>query len=63
MSEKTTVLAVHVHGDQGVEIEVGLEKVNMPIVTMIGILEQIKFDMLKSQNAQRTEMEKPEYDA
>jgi hypothetical protein len=49
MSEKITILAVHIHEDQGVEIEINSQKAEMPVVTLIGLLEQIKFDLLTNQ--------------
>jgi hypothetical protein len=63
MSEKTTILAIHVHENQGVEIEVALEKGNMNAITMIGLLEQIKFDMLKDQMINSIEKKESQYDA
>ncbi len=63
MSEKNTILAIHVHEDQGVEIEISLEKGNMNVITMIGLLEQLKFDMLKQQHDQSKEMRNSNYDA
>ena len=42
MSEnKITVLAVHVHENDGIEIEINSQKANMPAITLIGLLEQI----------------------
>jgi hypothetical protein len=46
MSEKITILAVHVHDNEGIEIEINSQKAEMPAITLIGILEQIKFDLL-----------------
>jgi hypothetical protein len=63
MSEKTTIFAVHVHKDNGLEIEIALEKGNINVITMIGLLEQIKFDMLKSQNLNNNEKKESNYDA
>jgi hypothetical protein len=63
MSEKTTIFAVHVHEDKGIEIEVALEKGNMNVITMIGLLEQVKFDMLKDQGINTVEKKEAQYDA
>jgi hypothetical protein len=63
MSEKTTIFAVHVHDNEGIEIEVALEKGNMNVITMIGLLEQVKFDMLKDQTLQNVEKKETRYDA
>ena len=50
MSERKTVLAVHIHEDQSIEIEVALEQANVNHIALIGILEQIKYDMIKNSN-------------
>ncbi len=63
MSDKTTILAIHVHKDQGVEIEIALEKGEMNAITLIGLLEQIKFDMLKDQLIKNIEKKEAQYDA
>lgn len=63
MSEKTTIFAIHVYEDDGVEIEIALEKSNVNPVTLIGLLEQVKFDMLKGQMIKDTEPTKTKYDA
>jgi hypothetical protein len=63
MSEKTTLLAIHLHEDQGVEIEIALEKGNMNAITLIGLLEQIKFDILKDQLAQSIKNKESKFDA
>lgn len=48
MSDKITILAFHVHPDEGIEIELA-EDLNELIShnTLIGILEQVKFNLLK----------------
>jgi len=63
MSDKTTILAIHIHKDQGVEIEIALEKGEMNAITLIGLLEQIKFDMLKDQLIKNIEKKEAQYDA
>jgi hypothetical protein len=63
MSEKTTVLAIHVYEDQGIEIEMGLDKVTMPATILIGILEQIKFDLLRDQSIIPVKKDATQYDA
>lgn len=63
MSEKTTILAIHVHEDQGVEIEIALEKGNMNVITLVGLLEQIKFDLLKDQMIKNIEKKEAKYNA
>jgi hypothetical protein len=63
MSEKTTVLAIHVYEDQGIEIEMGLDKVSMPATILIGILEQIKFDLLRDQSIIPVKKDATQYDA
>jgi hypothetical protein len=55
MSEKITILAIHVHDNQGVEIEINTNKAEMPAVTLIGLLEQIKFDLLNNQKKENSE--------
>jgi len=63
MSEKTTIFAIHIYEDDGVEIEIALEKSNINPVTLIGLLEQVKFDMLKGQMVNTIEQSKTKYDA
>jgi hypothetical protein len=63
MSEKKTIFAIHIHEDEGVEIEIALEKSNMNVITLIGLFEQVKFDMLKGQMANTIEQSKTKYDA
>ncbi len=63
MSEKTTILAIHLHKDKGVEIEIALDKGEMNAITLIGLLEQIKFDMLKDQLIKNIEKKEAQYDA
>lgn len=63
MSEKTTVLAIHVYEDQGIEIEMGLDKISMPATILIGILEQIKFDLLRDQSIIPVKKDATQYDA
>ena len=63
MSDKTTILAIHIHKDQGVEIEIALEKGEINAITLIGLLEQIKFDMLKDQLIKNIEKKEAQYDA
>jgi hypothetical protein len=63
MSEKTTVLAIHVYEDQGIEIEMGLDKVTMPATILIGILEQIKFYLLRDQSIIPVKKDATQYDA
>jgi hypothetical protein len=63
MSEKTTIFAIHIYEDDGVEIEIALEKGNINPVTLIGLLEQVKFDMLKGQMVNTIEQSKTKYDA
>ena len=65
MSEKITILAIHVHDNQGVEIEINTNKAEMPAVTLIGLLEQIKFDLLNNQKKENsgTPRDLTEYDA
>jgi hypothetical protein len=46
MLEKSTILAIHVHQDNGIEIEIALEKAGMNPITFIGILEQVKHNLL-----------------
>ncbi len=48
MSERKTVLAVHIHEDQSIEIEVALEQANVNHIAIIGILEQIKYKKYQS---------------
>jgi hypothetical protein len=55
MSEKITILAIHVHDNQGIEIEINTNKAEMPAVTLIGLLEQIKFDLLNNQKKENSE--------
>jgi hypothetical protein len=55
MSEKITILAIHLHDNQGVEIEINTNKAEMPAVTLIGLLEQIKFDLLNNQKKENSE--------
>jgi hypothetical protein len=50
MLEKSTILAIHVHEDNGIEIEIALEKAGMNPITFIGILEQIKHNLLSGAN-------------
>jgi hypothetical protein len=63
MLEKTTILAIHVYEDQGIEIEMGLDKVSMPATILIGILEQIKFDLLRDQSVIPVKKDTTQYDA
>jgi len=65
MSEKITILAIHVHDNQGVEIEINTNKAEMPAVTLIGLLEQIKFDLLNNQKKENpgTPRDLTEYEA
>jgi hypothetical protein len=63
MSEKTTIFAIHVYEDDGIEIEFALEKGNVNTISLLGIFEQVKFDMLKGQMIKDTEPTKPRYDA
>jgi len=62
MSEKITILAVHVHENDGIEIEINSQKANMPAITLIGLLEQIKFDLLTNHRNEATK-EMTQYDA
>jgi hypothetical protein len=60
MSEnKITILAIHVHENDGIEIEISSQKANMPAITLIGLLEQIKFDLLTNH---RNEVDGPNKD-
>ena len=63
MSEKTTIFAIHIHEDEGVEIEIALEKSNMNVITLVGLFEQVKFDLFKGQMMNNTEQSKTKYDA
>lgn len=63
MSEKTTIFAIHIHEDEGVEIEIALEKSNMNVITLVGLFEQVKFDLFKGQMINSTEQSKTKYDA
>jgi hypothetical protein len=63
MSEKTTIFAIHIHEDEGVEIEIALEKSNMNVITLVGLFEQVKFDLFKGQMINSTEQSKTQYDA
>ncbi len=63
MSEKTTIFAIHIHEDEGVEIEIALEKSNMNVITLVGLFEQVKFDLFKGQMINNTEQSKTKYDA
>jgi hypothetical protein len=63
MSEKTTIFAIHIHEDEGVEIEIALEKSNMNVITLVGLFEQVKFDLFKGQMIKSTEQSKTQYDA
>lgn len=63
MSEKTTIFAIHIHEDEGVEIEIALEKSNMNVITLVGLFEQVKFDLFKGQMINSTEESKTKYDA
>ena len=50
MSEKTTVFSIHVHESGQVEIELQMEKAQMDPLTFLGILEQVKFNLLTNAN-------------
>lgn len=63
MSDKKTIFAIHIYEDDGVEIEIALEKSNINPVTLIGLLEQVKFDILKGQMLNTIEQSKTKYDA
>ncbi len=64
MSERKTVLAVHIHEDQSIEIEVALEQANVNHIALIGILEQIKYDMIKTSTLPiEKKTSNPKYDA
>ena len=63
MSEKTTIFAIHIYEDDGVEIEIALEKGNMNVITLVGLFEQVKFDLLKEQMLKSVEQSKTQYDA
>jgi hypothetical protein len=65
MSEKITILAVHVHENAGIEIEINSQKAEMPAITLIGILEQIKFDLLNNHKNEvnKTPKDLSQYDA
>jgi hypothetical protein len=45
------------------DLNKALEKGNINVITMVGLLEQIKFDMLKSQNLNNNEKKESNYDA
>jgi hypothetical protein len=52
-----------VHEDQGVEIEMGLDKVNMPTIMMVGLLQQIQYDLMRDQTIIQPKPETTKYDA
>jgi hypothetical protein len=65
MSEKKIILlALYVHPDKGIEIELPTNASEyISVVSLIGILEQIKFDLLKSNDGDIEKKTKTNYDA
>jgi len=46
MEEKKVILGIYQHPEGGIEIEISTEKDSMNVISLIGLLEQIKFDLL-----------------
>jgi hypothetical protein len=67
MEEENVVLQVILHGEKGLEIRVGNDNKINPL-TLVGILEQVKMNILDSQSTMEQEpglgdSVKTEYDA
>jgi hypothetical protein len=64
--EETVVLQVILHGDEGLEIRLGNENNKINPLMLVGILEQVKMNVLSSGNSEHPMEEqevKPKYDA
>jgi hypothetical protein len=64
--EETVVLQVILHGDEGLEIRLGNENNKINPLMLVGILEQVKMNVLSSGNSEEPMEEqevKPKYDA
>jgi hypothetical protein len=65
--EETVVLQVILHGDEGLEIRLGNENSKINPLMLVGILEQVKMNVLSSGSSEMEESMakevKPKYDA
>lgn len=65
--EETVVLQVILHGDEGLEVRLGSENNRINPLMLIGILEQVKLNVLSSGSHEMEESMvkevKPKYDA
>jgi hypothetical protein len=50
-AEQTTILEVILHKDGGIEFRVELKETGINHLTLIGVLEQLKMDILSDQSA------------
>ncbi len=57
MSEKKVLLAIYLHENSGIEIEINADKGDINAITLVGLLEQIKFDIIRQHAAQNTEQQ------